>query len=125
MIFNWFNWQQGDKRYPKIHPTQKADIGFSRANPNFTGQGDVVMNPCAEGGSTLRACAEIGRYGYGFEVSKQIYKRAKEEMLMKRRRQMQKINSRHRYKSILDNLYPNTTKEGAPRPVWQIWHIQR
>ena len=25
---------------------------------------------------------EIGRCGYGFEVSKQIYKRAKEEMLI-------------------------------------------
>ena len=42
----------------------------------------MVIDPCAGSGSTLRACAEIGRSAYGFEVSKQIYKRAKEEMLI-------------------------------------------
>lgn len=30
----------------------------------------------------LRAAAELNRHAYGFEVSKQIYKRAKEEMLI-------------------------------------------
>ena len=82
MIFNWFNWQRDDKRYPKIHPTQKPILVLAELIRIFTDEGDVVIDPCAGSGSTLRACAEIGRCGYGFEVSKQIYKGAKEEMLI-------------------------------------------
>lgn len=82
MVFNWFNWQRDDKRYPKIHPTQKPILVLAELIRIFTDEGDVVIDPCAGSGSTLRACAEIGRCGYGFEVSKQIYKRAKEEMLI-------------------------------------------
>ena len=47
----------------------------------FTDPGDVVIDPCAGSGSTIRAAAEIGRRAYGFEVDKAIYQRAKEEML--------------------------------------------
>ena len=82
MVFNWFNWQRDDKRYPKIHPTQKPILVLAELIRIFTDEGDVVIDPCAGSGSTLRACAEIGRSAYGFEVSKQIYKRAKEEMLI-------------------------------------------
>ena len=32
-------------------------------------------------GSTLRACAEINRNAYGFEIKKDFYKKAKELML--------------------------------------------
>ena len=47
----------------------------------FTDPGDVVIDPCAGGGTTLRAAMEMGRSSYGFEISKEFYKRAKEEML--------------------------------------------
>lgn len=31
--------------------------------------------------STLRACAETGRNGYGFEIKKDFYNQAKEKMI--------------------------------------------
>ena len=35
----------------------------------------------AGSGSTLRACAELNRNCYGFEIKKNFYKEAKEKML--------------------------------------------
>jgi site-specific DNA-methyltransferase (adenine-specific) len=47
----------------------------------FTDEGDVVIDPTAGSGSTLRAAYELGRPSYGFEVDKGFYKDAKEKML--------------------------------------------
>ena len=47
----------------------------------FTYEGDTVIDPCCGSGSTLRACRELKRSSYGFEVSKEIYNKAKNEML--------------------------------------------
>jgi len=47
----------------------------------FTDEGDVVIDPCAGSGSTLRACAEINRSCYGFEIKKDYYKQAKQKIL--------------------------------------------
>jgi site-specific DNA-methyltransferase (adenine-specific) len=47
----------------------------------FTDPGDVVIDPCAGSGSTLRAAFELGRNSYGFEVSKEFYILAQEKML--------------------------------------------
>ena len=82
MVFDWFEWKRDGKGYPKIHPTQKPVAVLKKLIRTFTDAGDVVIDPCAGSGSTLRACAEIGRSCYGFEVSKQFYQRAKEEMLV-------------------------------------------
>jgi fumarate hydratase class II len=46
----------------------------------FTDEGDVVIDPCFGSGSTGRACLETGRNFYGFEINKEFYRRAKEEM---------------------------------------------
>ena len=43
---------------------------------------NLFIDPCAGSGSTLRACAELGREAHGFEVSKEFYKKAKKEMLL-------------------------------------------
>lgn len=80
MIFNWFYWQK-DMRTPQIHPTQKPMGVLKRLIEIFTNPGDVVIDPCAGSGSTLRACAEMGRSCYGFEVDKRFYKAAMAEML--------------------------------------------
>jgi site-specific DNA-methyltransferase (adenine-specific) len=48
----------------------------------FTDPGDVVIDPCAGSGSTLRAAAELGRNSYGFEVSTKFYKEAVAKMLV-------------------------------------------
>lgn len=81
MIFNWFEWKRDPKTYPKIHPTQKPVNLLKRLITIFTDEGDVVIDPCAGSGSTLRACAELGRSCYGFEIVKQFCKDAHEKML--------------------------------------------
>lgn len=81
MIFNWFDWRKDGKEIPKIHPTQKPVNLLKKLIEIFTDENDVVIDPCAGSGSTLRACLELNRNSYGFEVSKEIYKRAKNEML--------------------------------------------
>ncbi|MCI0374960.1 DNA-methyltransferase [Lacticaseibacillus paracasei] len=80
MIFNWFPWDV-DNRYPKIHPTQKPIPVLKRLIGIFTDPGDVVIDPCAGSGSTLRAAAEMSRNAYGFEIKKDMYKKSKEKML--------------------------------------------
>ena len=82
MIFNWFEWRRDNsKEYPKIHPTQKPVSVLKRLIEIFTDEGDVVIDPVAGSGTTLRAAAELGRNAYGFEIQKDFYKAAKEQML--------------------------------------------
>ncbi len=81
MVLNWFKWQRDGRRYPKIHPTQKPINVLAQLIEIFTDVGDVVIDPCAGSGSTLRACAELNRHCFGFEVSKEFYTKAKTEML--------------------------------------------
>ena len=81
MVFNWFPWERDGKEYPKIHPTQKPISLLKQLIKIFTDEGDVVIDPCAGSGSTLRAAMEIGRNSYGFEVSRQFYRDAIEKML--------------------------------------------
>lgn len=82
MVFNWFEWRRdSSKEYPKIHPTQKPIGVLKRLIEIFTDPGDVVIDPCAGSGSTLRAAYELGRNAYGFEVDKNFYNLAKEQML--------------------------------------------
>ena len=57
MIKNWFNWET-DNSYPKIHPTQKPVPVLKELISIFTDVGDVVIDPVAVSGSTLRACAD-------------------------------------------------------------------
>ena len=82
MVFDWIEWNRDNaKRYPKIHPTQKPVNLLKKLILLFTDKGDTVIDPCAGSGSTLRACAELERNCYGFEVDKQFYKAAREKML--------------------------------------------
>lgn len=82
MVFNWFTWERDNaKEYPKIHPTQKPVAVLKKLIETFTDEGDVVIDPCAGSGTTLRACAELNRNCYGFEIAKDFYKKAKDEML--------------------------------------------
>lgn len=85
MVFDWFNWVRDGKKYPKIHPTQKP-IGLLKQLINiFTDAGDVVIDPVAGSGATLRAAMETGRSSYGFEISKDFYQKAISEMLKPKR----------------------------------------
>jgi len=82
MVFNWMEWQRDNpKLYPRIHPTQKPVSLLKRLIEIFTDEGDVVIDPVAGSGTTLRAAYEMGRHSYGFEVSKEFYQKAKDQML--------------------------------------------
>lgn len=81
MIFNWFTWRKDGKDIPKIHPTQKPVNVLMELIRIFTDEGDIVIDPCAGSGTTLRAARETGRNSYGFEVYKPFYEKAINEML--------------------------------------------
>lgn len=82
MVFNWFKWKRDNpKLYPKIHPTQKPVTLLKSLIEIFTDEGDTVIDPVAGSGTTLRAAFELNRHSYGFEVSKEFYRKAKDKML--------------------------------------------
>lgn len=80
MIKNWFYWVT-DNKYPKIHPTQKPIPVLKELISIFTDVGDVVIDPVAGSGGTLRACAEMNRSCYGFEIKKDFCREANKRML--------------------------------------------
>jgi len=82
MIFNWFEWKRDNsKEYPKIHPTQKPVGLLKQLIEIFTDEGDIIIDPCAGSGTTLRAAHELNRNSYGFEISRDIYNKATNQML--------------------------------------------
>lgn len=82
MFFDWFEYpRESRKEYPKIHPTQKPVALLRQLIELFTDAGDVVIDPCCGSASTLRAAYELGRNSYGFEISRDFVKEAKEKML--------------------------------------------
>lgn len=82
MIFNWMEWRRDNSKvYPKIHPTQKPVGLLKNLIQIFTDEMDTVIDPCAGSGTTLRACMELNRNSYGFEIDKNFYQRAVNEML--------------------------------------------
>ena len=81
MVLNHFHWTHDGKNIPRIHPTQKPVKVLKRLIEIFTDSGDLVIDPCAGSGSTLRAAAELNRNAYGFEIDKNFFMAAKHQML--------------------------------------------
>ena len=81
MVFDHIDWERDGREIPKLHPTQKPVKVLKKLIEIFTDPGDTVIDPCAGSGSTLRAARELGRNSYGFELDKQFYRLAKDEML--------------------------------------------
>lgn len=77
MIFNCIDWQK-DNDSEKIHPTQKPVELLKTLISIFTDEGDVVIDPCAGSGSTIVAAERLNRKGYGFEIKKEFYTKAKD-----------------------------------------------
>jgi len=80
MIFNWMKWEK-DNSVNIIHPTQKPIPVLKNLIEIFTDIGDIVIDPVAGSCSTGRACAELNRSCYLFEIKKEICKKAREQML--------------------------------------------
>lgn len=82
MVFNWFTWEKDGKEIPKIHPAQKPVSVLKKLIEVFTDEGDVVIDPCAGSATTLRAAHELGRSAFGFEIDRNFYQRAIDQMLV-------------------------------------------
>ena len=80
MVYNWMEWPKSDSA-PNIHPTQKPLPLLKRLIRLFTDEWEVVVDPVAGSGATLRAAAETNRNSYGFEVDRDFYQEANEKML--------------------------------------------
>lgn len=81
MVFDWMEWRRDGKEIPKIHPTQKPVNLLERLISLFTDEGDVVIDPVAGSGATLRAARNLGRNSYGFECNRDFWTKATEQML--------------------------------------------
>lgn len=81
MVFDWMEWRRDGKEIPKIHPTQKPVNLLERLISLFTDEGDVVIDPVAGSGATLRAARNLNRNSYGFECNRDFWKAATEKML--------------------------------------------
>ena len=88
MVLDWFEYIQDKKEIPRIHPAQKSVTVLKQLINICTDPGDVVIDPCFGSGATARACIETGRTFYGFEINKEFYRRAKDEMCNVTNRQM-------------------------------------
>lgn len=80
MVFNCIDWVR-DTDTPKVHPTQKPVPLLETLIRIFTDKNDVVIDPCAGSGTTLKAAGNLGRRAYGFEIKKDFYKLATEKIL--------------------------------------------
>ena len=80
MIFNCMEWPR-DNSVPKVHPTQKPIPLLETLIRIFTDENDVVIDPCAGSGTTLRAAANLLRKAYGFEIKKDFCRVAREKIL--------------------------------------------
>lgn len=80
MIFNCFDWER-DNETPKVHPTQKPVPLLKKIIRLFTDENDVIIDPCAGSGSTLRAAIELNRKAYGFEIKKDFFRDASYKVL--------------------------------------------
>lgn len=80
MVFNCFDWVK-DTLTTKIHPTQKPVKLLEQLIEVFTDKGDVVIDPVAGSGSTLLAAIQCDRKAFGFEIKKNFYNAAKEQVL--------------------------------------------
>lgn len=80
MVFNILDWKR-DNDTEKIHPTQKPIKVLENLIEIFTDKGDVIIDPCAGSGSTLKASGNTGRRSYGFEIKKDFFKLSNEKVL--------------------------------------------
>lgn len=80
MIMNCFDWVR-DNTTPKVHPTQKPVPLLERLIEIFTDPDDVVIDPCAGSGTTLRAAIQKNRKAYGFEIKKDFFAAARDKVL--------------------------------------------
>jgi site-specific DNA-methyltransferase (adenine-specific) len=76
MVFNCIDWPR-DNDSEKIHPNQKPIKLLEKIIEIFTDEGDVIIDPVAGSGSSIVASDNKNRKGYGFEIKKDFFMKAK------------------------------------------------
>jgi DNA modification methylase len=69
-----------DAQIERQHPAPFSFTDVSRIVRFFTKRGEMVLDPFAGVGSTLKACAVEGRYGIGFELNSKYADLAKQRL---------------------------------------------
>lgn len=100
MVFNHIPWPR--ENFEKIHPTQKPIKLLEKLIKLYTDPGEVVIDPVAGSGSTLIAARNCGRNSYGFEVDKDIYKKAQDWINGITAEDKKKINQGQQYLSLFE-----------------------
>jgi len=80
MVFNVMDWPR-DNETPKIHPVQKPIRLLERLIEIFTDENEVVIDPVAGSFVTGLAAKNMNRRAYGFEIKKDFFKMANEQIL--------------------------------------------
>src|SRR4030067_3849976 len=80
MVFNVMDYPR-DSETPKVHPTQKPLALIEYLIETFTDENDVVIDPVAGSAVTLLAAGNLNRRAYGFEIKREFYKAANENIL--------------------------------------------
>lgn len=62
------------------HPTQKPEGIIERMVLASSSQGDLVLDPFAGSGTTLRVCQQLGRRSIGYELSEQYVEQIKKRL---------------------------------------------
>jgi len=95
--------------FEKMHPAPFSFTDVSRLIKFFTKKGNKVLDPFLGVGSTIKACIELEREGYGIELSRKWCEITKQRLLDECN---YKINSNHLIcndsRNILDYYSPNT-----------------
>lgn len=66
-----------DKQKSSLNATQKPVALIEWFLKSFTEEGDNVLDPCCGSGSTLQACRNLNRNGFGIEMNEAEYNKAK------------------------------------------------
>ena len=53
----------------RLHPTQKAIEVVASVVSDFSGSASILLDPFLGSGTTLVACEQTGRIGYGMEIT--------------------------------------------------------
>ena len=81
-----------EAKYEKMHPAPFSYTDISRLIKFFTKKGNKVLDPFLGIGSTIKACIELEREGYGVEINSHWCDLTKERLLKECKF---KINSNH------------------------------
>ena len=81
-----------EAKYEKMHPAPFSYTDISRLIKFFTKKGNKVLDPFLGVGSTIKACLELEREGYGVEINSHWCDLTKERLLKECKF---KINSNH------------------------------